>query len=83
MSLVLINQGEADWLSMVVNKGTPENLVLRLFKSNTTPSETDTEATYTEADFTGYSAASLTGASWTVTPGAPSEASYAQQVFTS
>lgn len=83
MPLVLVNHGEEDWLNMVVNKAAPQNLVLRLYQSNTTPAETDTAATYTEADFTGYSAATLTGASWTVTAGAPSEASYAQQTFAS
>lgn len=83
MSLVLLNQGESDWLSMAVNKAAPQNLLLRLYKSNTTPAETDTEASFTEADFTGYASATLTGANWSVTPGAPSEASFAQQVFTS
>jgi hypothetical protein len=52
----------------------------RLFKSNTTPAEGDTAATYTEADFTGYSAITLTGASWTVTG---DTAAYVQQTFTS
>lgn len=83
MPLVLVNHGEEDWLNMVVNKAAPQNLVLRLYQSNTTPAETDTAATYTEANFSGYSGATLTGASWTVTPGAPSEAAYAQQVFAS
>ncbi len=86
MSLLVPNQGEAIALSLLVNKTgtyTQRNLILKLFKSNTTPGETDTEATYTEADFTGYSAITLTGTSWTVTPGAPTEASYAQQTFTS
>jgi hypothetical protein len=83
MPLVLVNNGEEDWLNMVVNKAAPQNLVLRLFQNNHTPAETDVAADYTEANFTGYSAATLTGASWTVTPGAPSEASFAQQTFTS
>lgn len=83
MALVTVNQGEGIVLEALVNKTAPQNLVLCLYKSNTTPSETDTEATYTEAAFTGYSAATLTGASWTVTTGAPSSASYAQQTFTS
>lgn len=30
------------------------NLVVRLFKSNTTPAKTDTIGTYTQADFDGY-----------------------------
>lgn len=83
MALLVPNDGEEDALNYFVNKASPQNLVLCLFKSNTTPAETDTTATYTEADFTGYASVTLTGASWTVTPGAPSSAAYAQQTFTS
>lgn len=83
MALLVPNDGEEDALSYYVNKTAPQNLVLRLFKSNTTPAESDTATTYTEADFTGYASATLTGASWTVTPGAPTSATYAQQTFTS
>lgn len=80
MALLLPNQGEGIALEALVNKTAPQNLVLRLYKSNTTPGETDTEATYTEADFTGYSAVTLTGSSWTTGTGT---VSYAQQTFTS
>jgi hypothetical protein len=83
MALVVPNGGEVIALSYLVNKASPENLVLRLFESNTTPAETDVVGTYTEATFTGYAAVTLTGASWTVTGGAPSSAAYAQQTFTS
>jgi hypothetical protein len=83
MTLLVQNNGEGDALSAIVAKAAAENLVLRLFKSNTTPGETDTAATYTEADFTGYAAITLTPSSWTVTEGAPSDASYPQQTFTS
>lgn len=83
MALLVPNQGEQIALEALLNKTAPQNLDLKLFKSNTTPAETDTEATYTEADFTGYALVQLTAASWTVTPGAPTEAAYAQQTFTS
>lgn len=83
MTLLVPNNGEGDLLTYALNKSAAENCVLRLYQSNTTPSETDTAATYTEADFTGYSSATLTGASWTVNEGAPTDASYAQQTFTS
>lgn len=83
MALVLPNQGEGIALKALLNHTAGQNLVLRLFKSNTTPAEADTEATYTEATFTGYSSVTLTGSSWTIAEGAPSEASYAQQTFTS
>jgi hypothetical protein len=83
MTLRIPNVGEGNMLEMIVNKTAPENLVLKLFTSNTTPADTDTASTYTEASFTGYTAKTLTGSSWTVTTGAPSEASYAQQTFAS
>ena len=82
MPLVVPNNGEGDLLAYYVNKTAPENLVLRLFTNNVTPGETDTAATYTEATGNGYAAVTLTGASWTVTEGAPSSAAYAQQTFT-
>lgn len=82
MTLLVPNNGEGDLLSFGLNKSTPENVVLRLFQNNITPAETDTAATYTEATFTGYAALTLTGASWTVNEGAPTEAVYAQQTFT-
>lgn len=81
MALVFPDQGENLVLEMLVNKTAPQNLVLRLFKSNTTPGESDTEATYTEATFTGYSAITLTGASWGAASGG--SIAYAQQTFTS
>ena len=83
MALVVPNNGEGDFLTYGLNKSAAENAILRLYQSNTTPAETDTAVTYTEATWTGYSAITLTGASWSVAEGAPSEASYAQQTFTS
>jgi hypothetical protein len=83
MTLVVPNVGEVLALKAFLNHTAGQNGVLRLYKSNTTPAETDTFATYTESTFTGYSAATLTGSSWTVTGGAPTSASYAQQTFTS
>lgn len=79
MAIVVPNGGENIALEYIVNKDAPENLVLRLFVSNTTPAETDTAGTYTECTETGYSAATLTGASWTTGTG---DVSYAQQTFT-
>lgn len=83
MALLVPNGGEVIALNYLVNKATPENLVLCLFKSNTTPAEGDVIGTYTEADFTGYANKTLAGASWTVTGGAPSTASFALQTFSS
>jgi hypothetical protein len=83
MALLLPNNGEGDALAAIVGKAAAENLVLRLYTSDTTPAETDTTATYTEATFTGYAAITLTASSWTVTEGAPGNAAYPQQTFTS
>lgn len=82
MTLLVPNNGEGDAAAAFVNKSTLSDLVLRLFTNNITPAETDTAATYTEAAGNGYGALTLTGASWTVTEGAPTQAAYAQQIFT-
>jgi hypothetical protein len=82
MTLLVPNNGEGDMLKAIVNHTAAENLVLRLFTNNVTPGETDTAATYTEASGNGYAAITLTGSSWTITEGAPGDASYAQQTFT-
>ncbi len=83
MALLVTNEGETIALKALLNHTAGQNLVLKLFKSNTTPAEADTVGTYTEADFTGYVSLTLTGSSWVVTPGAPTSAAYAQQTFTS
>jgi hypothetical protein len=83
MTLLVPNAAEDVMLQNILNKTAPQNQLLKLYKNNITPAETDTESTYTEADFTGYVAISLTGASWTITPGAPSNANAAEQIFTS
>jgi len=84
MALLMVNQGEEIALQAILNHtAQDEDLELRLYKNDVTPGDSDTEATYTEADFTGYAACTLTGASWVITPGAPTEAAYAQQTFTS
>lgn len=64
MALNFPDVGENLVLEMITNKTASQNLVLRLFKNNITPSDTDTAATYTEATFPGYAALTLTGASW-------------------
>ena len=83
MALVAPNVGVQEILKRALNVSATGDVSLKLFKSNTTPGETDTTSTYTEATFTGYAAKTLTGASWTVTNADPSEASYAEQTFTS
>lgn len=89
MPLLIPNVGEVVCLTNLLNGGTLENWTLKLFKSDTTPAEGDTAATYTEADFSGYSAKTLTrsvgGSTWatpTTTAGTTSS-SYPAQTFTS
>ena len=55
---------------------------LRLYSNDITPGETSTLASFTQVAGGGYAAKTLLTASWTVTPGAPSIATYAQQTFT-
>jgi hypothetical protein len=50
----------------VLNESAAENLVLRVYKSNTTPTSTMTIADLTEATFSGYLATTLTSTNWTV-----------------
>jgi hypothetical protein len=81
MPLLVPITGENITLEALVNKTAPQNLVLRLYQNNITPSDSDTAGTYTEATFTGYSAITLTGASWgTASAGT---ISFAQQTFSS
>jgi len=82
MTLLVQNNGEGDGLSFFVNKSSPTDLILCLFQNNITPAETDVTATYTDYTATGYAPITLTGANWTITEGAPSQAAYAQQTFT-
>lgn len=83
MTIVIQNNAEGDAAEYFVNKAAPQNLVLRLYKNNVTPAETDAAAAYTEATFSGYSSATLAGASWGApSEGAPTSIAYAQQTFT-
>ena len=82
MTLLVPSNGEGDAAAAFVGKRTLSDLVLRLFTNNITPSETDAADSYTEAAGYDYSPITLPGANWTVTEGAPTNAAYAQQIFT-
>jgi hypothetical protein len=73
--------GENKIVEMAVNKTAPENWVLRLFENNITPSDTDVAGTYTEANFPGYAAITLVGATWGAAAGGTTTYG-AQQTFT-
>ena len=83
MALTVPNKGAQELLKRALNVSATGDVVLRLYKNNVTIAETTALANVTQADFTGYSAITLTGASWTVTDADPSVASYAKQTFTS
>ena len=81
MALNVPDVGENIALEALVNKTAPQNLVLRLYKNNITPAESDTAVTYTEAVFGGYASITLTGASWNAAAAGTITYS-AQQTFT-
>ena len=82
MALVVPNASEDLMLQNILNKTAPETLVLKLYTNIYTPVETSTAANFTEAVGNGYASVSLTPANWTITPGAPTSASYPQVTFT-
>ena len=83
MTLVLVNGGEVIVVNATTTKTAGENLVLGLFKNNYALLESTVTADLTAADFTGYSATTLTAASWTTTPGSPTNTTYPEVTFTS
>jgi hypothetical protein len=83
MPMVVVRNGQVVALNYLVNKvSTTRDLIYRLFTNTITPADTDTVGSYTEASGGGYASKTLTGASWTVTGGAPTVASFAQQDWT-
>lgn len=84
MSLVLADVGADAILEAYFNNTWPtsKDLTLKLFVTNVTPGNTDTNATYTEAVGGGYAAKTLTNGSWTVADsGGIMQATYAAQSF--
>lgn len=82
MTLLVPRAGERDALAFLINKASPQDLVLCLFSNDVEPSETDTALSYVEPKGHGYEAIRLRGSDWRLSEGSPLEASYAQQVFT-
>jgi hypothetical protein len=78
MALLVPNVGEGRMIRLITNSvaTTGENIQIRLFKSNTTPTSTMTSFTtdYVEATFTGYVSVAATSASWNIVEGAPTSA---------
>lgn len=82
MALVIPDVGEVVLLSNMLNKVAPTNTVLRLYSNNLTPSSTTVLGDITQVTATGYSAITLTAATWTVaTTLGVTTASYPEQTF--
>lgn len=84
MTIRVVDQGEEALLDLILAVNYTIHLFTNDVTSGLTPSEVDAldETDFTEATFTGYASAALTGGSWTVTASNPTIASYAQQSFT-
>jgi phage baseplate assembly protein gpV len=82
MALVVPGVGEQIALAYMVNKELPSDLVLRIYANDVTPSNSDTDATYTEVSGGGYAAKTLAGASWSIAGSGPATAIYPAQTWT-
>lgn len=78
MAIVVPNVTEVAVLTWFLKT---EDLFLRLFSNNVTPSETDTAATFTQVTGGGYSQITLDKDDWTITSGDPSFGTQAQKTF--
>lgn len=80
MPLVVPDAGELRLLNVMLKLAlsTNENQILKLFRSDSTPSAASAPGSFTEANFTGYAARTLTRATWNnaVTVSNKAEASY-------
>jgi hypothetical protein len=81
MAILVPNVGEVVMLSNFLNKTAPQDLLLKLYSSDTTPAEIDTAATYTEVVGGGYSDIQLDPIDWTLSAATPSEADYPELSF--
>lgn len=77
MSLKVPNVTEVEVLTALLNS----THTLRIYGNDKTPADGDTAAAYTEIAGGGYVASTLPSASWTITAGTPSVASFATQTW--
>lgn len=87
MALLAPNEGEGMLLAYMLNKTNGDykaqnNPILHLYTNDYQGVEESTKSSFTEATDGSYASVTLTGTSWTITEGAPTEAAYAQQDFT-
>lgn len=83
MALVVTNSAEILMLQYLLNKSSPTDQILHLFKNDVTPGEATVIGGLTESNEAGYAAISLTGSSWSVTQDSGvTTGEYAEQTFT-
>ena len=86
-NLIVSNEGELVlWGWTLRDTSVTDGIRLKLYKTNVTPSASSTVASFTEADFTGYTSGGVTlaRASWTApsTVSGKAYSSYADQTWT-
>lgn len=66
MALVVPSVGELALLNKLLNNtlSSDEQYILKLYRTNVTPAEATTQASFTEASFTNYAARTLSRAGW-------------------
>ena len=72
--LKLSNSAEVRALKILLNVLPSETLVVRLYTNNHTPADSDTAATFTEADGGGYAPITIDPADWTFSTNAEGKA---------
>lgn len=82
MSLVVGDAAEAIMLNYILNKDTPEDLVIKLYTNNYTPVEGDLVGNYTELSGGGYTDVTFVSANWTVVSGDPTVSTYPEITWT-
>jgi hypothetical protein len=79
MSLIITGAGKTQALSYLVGKDTTvQNLVLKLFSNNVTPTENFTTSDFVEVTGGGYTNVTLDGSTWVVDS---SSAAYPRQTW--
>lgn len=81
MSQAVPSSSRARMLASIVNKTSPEDLVLKLFTNDIVPRDDDDNLSYAEATGFGYAPITLDGKKWRDEKGPPVSVQYAQQVF--
>jgi hypothetical protein len=79
---MMATSGETAMLGAIVNHAPPEDLLLKLYVSDTKPRNTDDIGRYTEVAGFGYAPVKLAGEDWSIAEGPPARAEYPEQTFT-